>query len=98
MNHNLFSEHREILFDVLNERQRQNDKFGANRHQHPFLWNTILSEEVGESAKDSLDIYFSDKPEEALSKYRKELVEVAAVAIAIIQDIDNNGIYFKADH
>lgn len=93
MIHELFGEHSEILFDVLNERKRQNDKFGANRTQHPFLWNTILVEEVGEASKDSLDMYFGDNPEEALNRYRKELIEVAAVAIATIQDLDNNGIF-----
>lgn len=92
-NHQLFSEHSKILFDVLKERQRQNDKFGPQRNQHPFLWNTILQEEVGEAAKESLDMYFSKKPNEALQKYRKELIEVAAVAIATIQDIDENGIF-----
>lgn len=93
MIHDLLEEHSDILYDVLNERQRQNDKFGANRTQHPFLWNTILVEEVGEASKDSLDIYFSSNPEEALKRYRKELIEVAAVAIATIQDLDNNGIF-----
>lgn len=93
MNHELFSEHSEILFDVLNERQRQNNKFGPQRNQHPFLWNTILQEEVGEAAKESLDMFFSDNPEDALLKYRKELIEVAAVAIATIQDLDLNGIF-----
>lgn len=93
MNHDLFTEHQDILNDVLNERQRQNNKFGANRTQHPFLWNTILTEEVGEAAKESLDMYFSSTPEDAVKKYRKELIEVAAVAIATIQDLDNNGIF-----
>lgn len=93
MVHGLYNEHSKIIFDVLNERQRQNEKFGANRTQHPFLWNTILQEEVGEAAKDSLDIYFSDNPDEALKRYRKELIEVASVAIATIQDLDNNGIF-----
>ena len=91
--HGLYDEHSQIISDVLNERQRQNKKFGANRTQHPFLWNTILQEEVGEAAKDSLDMYFSEKPEEALKRYRKELIEVASVAIATIQDLDNNGIF-----
>lgn len=93
MIHELLEEHSDILYDVLNERQRQNNKFGANRTQHPFLWNTILVEEVGEASKDSLDMYFSDNPDEALKRYRKELIEVAAVAIATIQDLDNNGIF-----
>lgn len=92
-NHKLFEEHSKIIFDTLNERLRQNNKFGANRTQHPFLWNTILVEEVGEAAKESLDMYFSDHPKEAVEKYRKELIEVAAVAIAAIQDLDDNGIF-----
>lgn len=93
INHELFEEHSKIIFDALNERIRQNNKFGANRTQHPFLWNTILVEEVGEAAKESLDMYFSEHPNGALEKYRKELIEVAAVAIAAIQDLDNNGIF-----
>lgn len=93
MDHELFEEHSVILNDVLNERQRQNDKFGANRTHHPFLWNTILSEEVGEAAQESLDMCFGKDPKEAIIKYRKELIEVAAVAIATIQDLDNN--HFK---
>lgn len=93
MIHDLLEEHSDILYDVLNERQRQNNKFGANRTQHPFLWNTILVEEVGEASKESLDMYFSGNPDEALNKYRKELIEVAAVAIATIQDLDNNGLF-----
>lgn len=95
MNHNLYPEHSAILNDVLNERQRQNEKFGADRNQHPFLWNTILGEEVGEVAKGSLDIYFGDNPAAAMENYRKELIEVAAVAIAAIQDLDNNGLKLK---
>ena len=93
INHELFSEHSKIILDSLNERLRQNNKFGANRTQHPFLWNTILVEEVGEASKDSLDMYFSDNPDEALKRYRKELIEVASVAMAIVQDLDDNGIF-----
>lgn len=93
MNHILYTEHSGILFDVLNERDWQNKKFGSNRHQHPFVWNTILSEEVGEAAKDSLDMFFGNDKEEALKRYREELIQVAAVAIAIVQDLDNNGLY-----
>lgn len=91
MTHELFKEHETILNDLLNERKRQDDKFGAHRHQHPFFWNTILQEEVGEAAKESLDMFFSEDSEGALKKYRKELLEVAAVAIATIQDLDDNG-------
>lgn len=88
MDHKLFSEHQQILIDVLDERQRQDDKFGIQRSQHPFLWNTILVEEVGEVAEASLDVEFSNHD---ITHYRKELVEVAAVAIAAILDLDLHG-------
>lgn len=92
MNHELFFSHSGILFDVLNERVRQDKKFGPDRHQHPFLWNTILLEEVGEVARASLEVEFDNVETE---NYRKELVETAAVAIAAILDLDNNGKYLK---
>jgi transcriptional regulator with XRE-family HTH domain len=88
LDHYLFPEHKEILLDVLNERKRQNIKFGANRLQHPFVWHVILSEEVGEVAKAALEWEFSGK---TLTEYRKELVETSAVAIAAILDIDVHG-------
>jgi transcriptional regulator with XRE-family HTH domain len=88
LDHHLFPEHQDILVDVLNERQRQNTKFGANRLQHPFVWQVILGEEVGEVAKASLEWEFGSK---TLTHYRKELVEVSAVAIAAILDLDIHG-------
>lgn len=90
MEHKLLPLHAHILIDVLNERNRQDNKFGPQRHQHPFLWNTILTEEVGEVAKASLEAEYSNAP---ISDYRQELVEVAAVAIAAILDLDTNGKY-----
>lgn len=33
---------------VIAEMNRQDEKWGADRNQHPFVWQTILSEEVGE--------------------------------------------------
>ncbi|MEF5507155.1 hypothetical protein U9858_12835 [Escherichia coli] len=32
---------------VIAEMNRQDEKWGADRNQHPFVWQTILSEEVG---------------------------------------------------
>lgn len=33
---------------VIAEMNRQDEKWGADRDLHPFVWQTILSEEVGE--------------------------------------------------
>ena len=89
MNHKLFKEHENIIINVLNERQRQDDKFGKNRKQHPLLWNAILGEEKGEVDKAILEWHFEGK---SLKNYKKELEEVAAVAIAALLDLEQNGI------
>lgn len=77
-----------IFGEVVTERIRQDTKFGANRHQHPLLWLAILGEEVGEVNKATLEGMFDGKN---FSEYRKELIEVAAVCFAMIQDFDRYG-------
>lgn len=90
-----------ILEDLAQERRNQDNKFGVQRHPDgtSVLWNTwadmyrescdrafksgqgtwlhILLEEVYEAAAES------DR-----AKLRKELVQVAAVCVAWIEDID----------
>ena len=74
--------------DIQTERARQDAKWGVQDH-HPILWHTILSEEVGELAKAILQW---DLPDErgvtSLADIRKEAVQVAAVAQALIECID----------
>ena len=66
--------------DIRRERQRQDDKWGKQRH--PFdTWITVLTEEVGEAAERSLK---GDR-----AGLRKELIEVAAVAVAAIEHLDS---------
>ncbi len=47
----------------------------------------ILGEEVGEANKAALEAKFGSK---TLAEYREELVQVAAVAVAMIQCLDRN--------
>ena len=68
-----------VLNDILNERTRQDEKWGADRTQHPAIWHTILSEEVGEVAQEVLDTTFEDA---ATDNLYEELIQVAAVAVA----------------
>lgn len=70
----------EIFNDVARERFRQDDIWGPQSNHPLSLWMTILMEEVGEVAHDILE----DKLEEA----KKELVQVAAVAVSIIEHIE----------
>lgn len=78
-----------VFDEVKAERERQDKKFGiANSRNHaPYEWLMILSEEVGEANQAALEVHFGNK-HASLNEYRKELIQVAAVAIAAIEDLD----------
>ena len=71
--------------DVIEERKRQDYKWGQQNH-HPIIWMSILTEEVGEAAKEANDIFFANA--QRIEQLREELVQVAAVAIAAIESLD----------
>lgn len=73
------------LGDVLDERTRQDVKWGEQNHD-PAWYLTILMEEIGEVAKEMLNAKFSGDG----SKMRNELVQVAAVALAMVECHDRN--------
>jgi hypothetical protein len=85
----------DTLAGVRNERERQMAKWGEQNHD-PGYWNAVLGEEYGEASEAALD--FMDlgplarsprKPgRSTYEHYRKELIEVAAVAVAMIEQID----------
>ncbi len=66
-----------ILQRIQDERDRQDIKWGAQRHLAQETWLTILVEEVGEVAESILE---GDPV-----GYSKELVQVAAVAVAALE-------------
>lgn len=72
---------RSVLNEVETERWRQEGKWGEQNHDSP-LYLTIMVEEVGEVAKAIL--------EHRRQEVRAELVQVAAVAVAMIECIDRN--------
>ncbi|MFA4945888.1 MAG: hypothetical protein WC789_14470 [Lentisphaeria bacterium] len=110
-----------VIVDVLIERERQDAKWGVQRHA-PAVWMLILGEEVGEAAEDpfddvsvqavvspmadlvkacqrcreileagygrTLDANGSTMIAPARVRYRAELVQVAAVAVAAIESLD----------
>lgn len=69
---------------VAEERQRQFEKWGDQRHDI-FRWLAILGEEVGEANTAALHAEFGGPEAENL---RKEFVQVAAVAVQVIEHID----------
>lgn len=74
-----------VITDLRAERERQDTKWGADRNQPHTLWQTMLSEEVGEVAEAVLDVTFpkGNAPSaEGLEHLYEELVQVAAVATA----------------
>lgn len=72
------------LRDVLAERKRQDAKWGEQNHD-PFTYLTILTEEVGETAQAALSMRFGSGDPAHL---REEAVQVAAVALAIVECLD----------
>lgn len=80
---------RRVLAAVIAERQRQDAKWGEQNHT-PEKWFVILAEEFGEVARA---IYEGD-----LKHAQTELVEVAAVAVAMMQSMERNqGVMVEGD-
>ena len=82
-----------VLAEVSYERDRQDQKWGEQNHS-PFHWLVILMEEVGEASKEACESYvrrhqrFPTVKEIRFSRYRAEMVQVAAVAVAAIESLD----------
>lgn len=83
-----------VIEEVRSERAKQDAKWGEQNHE-PHRWLSILIEEVGEAAQAANDSWDHRKSftEQAYKQecYRQELVQVAAVTIAMIESLDRNG-------
>jgi NTP pyrophosphatase (non-canonical NTP hydrolase) len=69
-----------IINEVHNERDRQDAKFGDQISNTAQEWLVILVEEVGEVARALCD--------GNMASYRKEIIEVAAVAVSMAESFD----------
>lgn len=82
-----------ILEEIADERDSQDEKWGEQNHD-PFKWLCILGEEVGEVNKAICDAFqWNEKDTEQfnilkLRDYRAELIQVAAVAVSMIECLD----------
>jgi NTP pyrophosphatase (non-canonical NTP hydrolase) len=79
----------ELIFaydDVMRERAKQDAKWGEQNHD-PFIYLAILLEEVGEYSQACLQTQFGGK-HGGLGQMREEAVQVAAVAMAIVECLD----------
>ena len=76
------------LIDVMNERVRQDKKWGEQNHD-PITWVAILMEEVGELAQSAIETRFVGfGAHGSIENIRQEAVHVAAVAVAIVECLD----------
>ena len=69
----------EIIACVFRERERQDEKWGEQNHDI-YKWLAILGEEVGEANQAAL--------EGQTNKLIDELVQIGAVAVAMIESIE----------
>ena len=70
------------LQEIHNERESQDDIWGEQNHK-PAFWLSILGEEFGEVCRA---VYENDT-----ENYREELIQVAAVALSMVECLDRNG-------
>jgi NTP pyrophosphatase (non-canonical NTP hydrolase) len=78
-----------VNMNVFEERLRQNDLWGHQRHNYG-AWLAILVEEVGEVAQAMQKGMVSQKKTDSEDLY-KELIQVAAVASAIAEQVWEEG-------
>ena len=81
----LFMKPSSVYNEIQDERKRQDEKWGEQNHEPPD-WLMILGEEVGEVNKAALETRFGNIKD--WSEYRKELIQVAAVAVSMIESLD----------
>lgn len=73
------------LAAVRKKREEQIEKWGTQEHD-PTMWYAILGEEFGEVGKEIAEGRI--KPFDSV-KYRKECLHTAAVALAMVQCLDD---------
>lgn len=86
----------DFLFDITEERENQVKKWGLQNHSL-IEWCAILSEEVGEVSREALEYHFKQfYPDTGqLQRYEKELIQVAAVALAMLESLHRNELLKK---
>jgi len=86
-----------VIGDVLDERFRQDRKWGMPQPamKTPGRALAVLGEEFGEACKAAVEMDAAETPDGALvwrDSLRTELVQVAAVAVSIIEHLDTDEI------
>lgn len=77
----------EIIQRIREERKHQDEKWGEQNH-HPYKWLAVIGEEKGEADKAALEADW--RQDQNYDDYEKELIELAACAIAAIECRERN--------
>lgn len=84
----MHSEIQKMIFEhIADERIRQYAKWGPQYHDDS-IWGMILMEEVGEVAKSIVDSLNKADHKAHLADMKKEIVQVAAVAVAWLECLE----------
>jgi NTP pyrophosphatase (non-canonical NTP hydrolase) len=79
-----------ILSEVEQERKRQDLKFGSQPQSlKPALYLAVLVEELGEVARSIIE---GDS-----KNYRVELIQLAAVSVATVEDFDRGNATYQIE-
>ena len=87
MNPAAYDAHIEVMNEVTRLRLAQEEKWGEQNHGD-FEWMTILGEEYGEACEAVLKSSLREYNVTYRLRLRTELVQIAAAAVAHIEDID----------
>lgn len=85
-----------VINDINIERNRQDYKWGVQVHPYA-VWYTILGEEFGEVGQAIQQGSFASKDSDADDLY-KELIQVAAVASAMAEQMHKEDDYARQDN
>lgn len=84
----MHSKIQKMIFErIADERIRQYAKWGPQYHLDD-TWAMILMEEVGEVAKSIVDRLSNADPKAHVADMKKEIVQVAAVAVAWLECLE----------
>lgn len=77
--------------DIDSERERQVALFGEQNH-HPAYWLALLGKQMGQLGEAVVQREWRVDKANALNKVREEAVQIAAVAVAMIEAIDRGNV------
>lgn len=79
----------DILEEIYKERIRQHGLWGTQKHPIA-VWQSILLEEIGEVARAINERMLENGDDKTLENLREEIIQVAAVAVAMVESLDIN--------